>query len=792
METAIRVKADSKQVVRRLAAIEINNAEIKARLQAANVLRKGPISLASAADAAIEALAAARALSLKHAEELQALRASTSWRVTAPLRWVVELARVGRRARREATAATLLLPDTRPELQSVAEKTASLDAVEETQNDAPPTGSRSAPPPEVSLEPLKMPDLFALRGFRARARIAVVAHVWYPDSYQEILDAIENLSEDFDLFVTLVQAHSDHLQDAIKARFPDAHIWCFPNRGRDIMPFMSIAATGALAGYELICKLHTAGSPHHPEGGAQSRQRAAGILPDRNCVAKLIAAFDADPDLGIVAADGEVFEGEAFCGGDTGHFENLLSLLGWSLKQMTRLRFAGGSTYWLRPLLLRDLVGLALSPEAYEPEPVSADGALAPAMERLFSIACHSAGLRIELVSQVATTADEKQSTRAPAPRVVAFYLPQFHPIAENDQWWGRGFTEWTNVTKARPLFPGHRQPRLPGELGFTDLRLPETRAAQAALASTYGVSAFCYYYYWFGEGRRLLNRPLDEVLASGEPDFPFMICWANEPWSRNWDGENKEVLMAQDYPDGWIEAFARDLAPILRDPRYVRLDGPDHLPVLLIYRTLLVPEPAASMAALRTALRKLGAGEIHISAGWFSLRGDGALPEDPADLGCDSFFEFPPHNLPAVPATSTIMVPGMSGQIFDYVPTVDAALARLTTAPVAHGRHPGVMLGWDNTARRAAAAHVFRGATPCHFRRWLRGVVRQQQATAGSEERLIFVNAWNEWAEGTCLEPDQDFGRGWLEAVQSALGYRKRFFSEEKNQKTFVSPPLP
>jgi len=389
---------------------------------------------------------------------------------------------------------------------------------------------------------------------------------------------------------------------------------------------------------------------------------------------------------------------------------------------------------------------------------------LADVVEGAIGLACRSAGLRVEVAGTVLAAESAEGAAEGAIPGVVAFYLPQFHPIAENDAWWGAGFTEWRNVTQAGPSFPGHRQPRLPGELGFTDLRVAETRAAQAELAAAYGVSAFCYYYYWFGEGRRLLQRPLEEVLSSGEPAFPFMICWANEPWSRRWDGGRDDVLMAQDYAEGWEEDFAAEILPLLQDRRYVRLEG---RPVILIYRIMHLPSPAESMARLRSRLEALGVGAVHLGAGWFSLPGDAALPPEPSGVGCDSYFEFPPHRLPAVLEADPPV--SLEGPMFDYARTVDRAIAGLAERDDP-SLHPGVMMGWDNTARRGLAAHVYQGATPCQFRRWLRAVVRhEQKREAGG--RFVFVNAWNEWAEGTCLEPDRDFGRGWLEAVRSALG---------------------
>ena len=206
-------------------------------------------------------------------------------------------------------------------------------------------------------------------------------------------------------------------------------------------------------------------------------------------------------------------------------------------------------------------------------------------------------------------------------PKALAFYLPQYHPIPENDEWWGKGFTEWANVTKARPLFPGHYQPHLPGELGYYDLRVPEVREAQAELARTHGISGFVYYHYWF-HGRRLLERPFDEVLASGSPDFPFALCWANEEWTRNWDAQTGRVLMPQQFSEKDDLDHLRWLAKAFADDRYIKIDG---RPLMLVYRPMLLPDPKRTTdlwraggpeARLPRPLPRLG-GEPGWSAGW-------------------------------------------------------------------------------------------------------------------------------------------------------------------------------
>ncbi|WP_165694210.1 glycoside hydrolase family 99-like domain-containing protein [Teichococcus deserti] len=732
-------------------------------------------------------------------EELRQMRDSTFWRMTGPLRSAAGLLpqparRLGRggakllrwsltlqlrrrlRERRALlnSAATMALPAPEAPPASLSPPSLSPGSLPPA---SPPAGLTPARPALTGRMPaadevagMAWPDTFRLRGHQPAARIAVVLHLFYPELWEEFETALGALDEPFDLFVTLVQGHSEALQETILARYPAAVVLAFPNHGRDVYPFIALVNSGALFGYELICKLHSKRSLHRQDGDAWRRSLTAGLLRDRGHVRDILGAFRGDPDLGVVVARGNVV------GQDPEHWHSNLTHVHRLSERMgipplnEPRTFPGGSVYWIRPFLLRPIASARMTPGDFEAEPLPHDGTAAHAVERLIGLLCHDAGMRIAEEQEVAAPA-----IPAPAAKVdiVAFYLPQFHPIPENDRWWGAGFTEWSNATRAKPQFPGHRQPRLPGALGFYDLRLPQTRAAQAALARQHGVSAFCYYHYWF-DGQPLLETPIQAMLASGEPDFPFMICWANEPWTRNWDGLARDILMPQSYQPGWEAAFARDIAPLLRDRRYWRQGG---RPMLLIYRVMHMPRPVESMAALRQALREEGVGEVHLAAGWVAFTDDAALPEDPAALGLDSYFEFPPHRLSGareVTAERLAEGSGFQGQIYDYGSVVEGALAGLA-APVQGVRHRAATMGWDNTARRGARASILHGATPASFRRWLRGLVRDAAARPpapgeAGEGRLVFVNAWNEWAEGTTLEPDQDFGSGWLEAVSSAL----------------------
>ena len=359
--------------------------------------------------------------------------------------------------------------------------------------------------------------------------------------------------------------------------------------------------------------------------------------------------------------------------------------------------------------------------------------------------------------------------------RAIAFYLPQFHPIPENDAWWGRGFTEWTNVAKARPLFRGHYQPHLPADLGFYDLRVAESREAQADLAREYGITGFCYYHYWFS-GKRLLHRPFDEVLTSGRPDFPFCLCWANENWTRVWDGGDSEVLMEQTYSHEDDLAHIRWLARAFADPRYIRVENK---PLFIIYRAHKLPDIRKTTAIWRDECRRLGIGEV------FLCRVD--TPADtlpPSEVGLDAAVEFQPDfpNLGMLLSLRRLNLRQWRWNDFrfflrrkllddninvqNYRHLVSAMSRRIQPN---YPRFPCVTPSWDNSPRRRRNPIVFVGSSPKLFHHWLVETLAKLMKSRNTPH-ILFLNAWNEWAEGNYLEPDQRYGRSYLEALREAL----------------------
>ncbi|MEI7780929.1 MAG: glycoside hydrolase family 99-like domain-containing protein, partial [Planctomycetota bacterium] len=324
--------------------------------------------------------------------------------------------------------------------------------------------------------------------------------------------------------------------------------------------------------------------------------------------------------------------------------------------------------------------------------------------------------------------------------QAIAMYLPQFHRVPENDRWWGEGFTEWTNVRRGRPMYAGHHQPHVPHpDIGYYDLDDPTVLERQAAMAARYGIHGFCFYYYWF-DGRRILEKPIERMLRSGTPDFPFCFCWANENWTRTWDGLHRDVLLEQRHSPKGDARFLYDLLPALRDPRYIRIDGK---PLLLVYRSGLLHDAAATAGRWREIARREGLEGLHLASVQSFDK------DDPRSFGFDSAVQFPPlqiaaKNLAREPGFAA--AEGFRGAVHDYRDAVQSAVR----GP--RHRYPlfrGVMPSWDNTARRMERSTSWLNASPEHYGRWLRAAVEQTQREHPAGRQFVFINSWNEWAEG-------------------------------------------
>lgn len=357
----------------------------------------------------------------------------------------------------------------------------------------------------------------------------------------------------------------------------------------------------------------------------------------------------------------------------------------------------------------------------------------------------------------------------------IALYLPQYHEIPENNAWWGKGFTEWTNVKKKKPIFKDHYQPHIPLNNNYYDLSDHSVLVQQAKLAKDKGIYGFCFYHYWFN-GKLLLEKPLESLLGSKEPDFPFCLCWANENWTKRWDGQEKHVLMKQDYDLEDDRKHIRYLMSYFKDPRYIKVNGK---PLFLMYRCELHPNIQECTKIWQEEAKKAGLDGLYLVRMENFERG-----VDPRTYGFDAGMEFAPDVTLKGPKLlkknilkyrvnkflnnwGLIKRPEYENGIYDYSTLKDNMINR---ADRSYPYYRCVCPSWDNSPRRALNAILYKGATPALFKDWMRAMISYTKAHHSEEEQLLFVNAWNEWGEGCHLEPDEKWGYGYLDALKEEL----------------------
>lgn len=610
----------------------------------------------------------------------------------------------------------------------------------------------------------------------AQPRVVVVVHAYFTDLLPQLIASLRTIPVPFDLIVTNSSGSPLPLDVSGLDRLVKSVVIDVANQGRDILPLIEVVNADLLEPYELVLKVHTKKSvwreTHETLGGDGATWRDAmldDLVGSEERVTAILSAFAADPTLGLVSAN-ESLLGPEYWGGDEENTAALLRRLELELIP-DALQFAAGSMYWVRGFVLQGLRALDLIAEDFEEEAGQIDGTTAHAVERAIGILTREAGYRMAEVDEM-QHADVRGDAEYFAPdaarsarcRLVPFYLPQFHRFEENDRWWGRGFTEWSNVAAAKPVFHGHRQPMLPSDLGYYDLSSDAVRRDQYALARAAGVEGFMYYYYWFA-GRRLMDGPVNRLVKSDD-DAPFCIMWANENWTRRWDGSERDILIAQDYDEVPATQFIEDVLHLLKDPRYIRLDGK---PLIAIYRPTQIPDFERVLEYWRDVALKAGLGGLTILTVDVG-RGMQGIEGDPLNHGIDAYLEFAPHNRrwTSVLREQLSVDSRFQGNILSYASMAhDAELALL--APVDERRYPGVMVNFDNTPRRQWQPDLWYGANPYTFRRWLDAAV-SAVADRAPDHRLVFVNAWNEWAEGAVLEPSQRFGRSYLLATRDVV----------------------
>lgn len=617
---------------------------------------------------------------------------------------------------------------------------------------------------------------------QATSRIAVVLHAYYPDLLDPLIEDLEKLPVPFDVLVTNATGEELDAKRFSVGQADRVVVLPVENHGRDIAPLVWLVNAGYLDPYDLVLKIHTKRSDwraSHGElagtGSQWSEALRKALVGTPKNVERILQEFSRDPGLGCLTAPGNVVGPEHWGANEHG-VEELLKRLGLKIGYGD-LHFAAGSMYWIRGFVLQGLRALALGPEDFEDEAGQIDGTTAHALERIIGFVTEEAGYRISDTGALPAALSAKSvegsvaenrfmpgTTVGPAARVVPFYLPQFHPAEVNDRAWGHGFTEWANVAQGRRAFAGHNQPLVPSELGFYDLRLDQVRHQQLELEEYAGVAGLMYYYYWFS-GERVLDLPVQRLLSDSTLEQPFCLMWANENWTKTWDGRAEDVLLAQRYDEVGAEAFIDDVMPALLDHRYLRVDGKA---VLAVYRPAQIPRVAEVVETWRSRAREAGAGELLLLSVNTGKSFDG-LGEDYESFGFDGTMGFPPHGIPwtAQPTRDLKVDSTFLGRILSYRALARDALVQARTGD--SSAFPAVMVNFDNSARKTNQADVWYGSNPYTFRKWLAETVATV-ATRPASRRVVFVNAWNEWAESAVLEPTLRWGPTYLQAVRSVV----------------------
>lgn len=610
--------------------------------------------------------------------------------------------------------------------------------------------------------------------------IAVHLHLFHVEMLDDMAQRLAALPCAFDLFVSVPQ-DADHaaLQGRLTDLLPRAGqivVEPVPNRGRDLAP-MVVQFGARLSNYAIVGHFHTKRSPHNRKLSGWCEELLDHLLgPIGNGGGRLVHFFEAlQQRAKFIYPEGrtEFIKDRSGWADNLGLARDLLERhTQLSIDDFPVVEFPEGAMFWARGACLRPLLSLPLSFRDFPAEPIAPDGTLAHALERLILVLASpfdGVCLRLHRGDSIPdhrhheARIDFRPTLRHRDIKVLSYYLPQFHPIPENDAWHGQGFTEWTKVRAANPLFVGHYQQHIPHpDLGYYLLDGPDTLRKQADLMHQAGVHGQVFYHYWFG-GKLILEDPARTLLAHPDIDMPFCFCWANENWTRRWDGNESEILLAQNYSADDARAFIRYLIPFFKDPRHLRVEN---RPVLFVYRPSSIPEPQTYLNAWAEVCRAEGLEPPYVVA--VLTRG----ATHPADFGMDAGVERVLHDWTAGGA------PEIKGSLTPYAPINGSVLSYEDVAR--HYCHQtaqpdftyfrSLVPIWDNTARYGSEAYVVHGSTPERFQAWMEHLIQHAQQTLPEDRRFILVNAWNEWAEGAHLEPDSRYGYSYLNAVGRAL----------------------
>jgi lipopolysaccharide biosynthesis protein len=719
---------------------------------------------------------------------LEEIRQSTSWKVTSPLRYT-------KSCFAKARAVSAVLPDI-VERSGGLRKTAykAFRVVRKEgwsgvkvriicfvtgERDGQKTGS-------IDESKLSVVPYYIDPRFKANATpldsgsVAVHLHLYYTDMLGEMVEYLNNIPQKYDLFVSVSRSTDiANVRERLKTALLNVErviVEAVPNRGRDIAPLI-VQFGKRLSQYDIFGHFHTKKSPHN--------------LRLSDWCAKIFSQLMGPPKSGGGHVNGilELLQTDAKVVFPEGRADIVKDRSGWSanydlarilLQKYTELSiedfpgvdFPEGGMFWARGNVLRKMLELPLDYQDFPTEPIAADGTLAHALERLILVfASEHPGQCIKLHNgdsikdyrDYEHQQDYSEKIVHADVKVLSFYLPQFHPIPENDLWHGKGFTEWVKVSAANPLFRGHYQQHIPHEdIGYYLLDSAETLRLQAEQMRKAGVSGQIFYHYWFS-GKLILEEPAKLLLDTPDVPMPFCFCWANENWTRRWDGNESEILLGQNYSVEDAKDFIQYLIPFFNDSRYIKVEN---RPVLFIYRPSSIPEQENYLQIWEAECKKAGLAKPYVVA--VLTRG----ATNPHDFGMDAGVERVLHDW-----TDGAVSPindslhhhwPINGSVLPYDDVSSFYMQQNEKKDFTYFR--SLVPIWDNTARYGSEAYVVHGSTPKRFQEWMESLINYSNSALPADRRFVVVNAWNEWAEGAHLEPDSRYGYSYLNAVGRAL----------------------
>jgi len=611
--------------------------------------------------------------------------------------------------------------------------------------------------------------------------LAVHLHLHHIEALSELASYLDRLPVAFDLFVSVPEI-ADHtaIAEQLKQRIrkvTDIYVEGVPNRGGDIAPLI-VQFGSRLLKYDVVGHFHTKKTSDTEHLGTWCREILGLLIGTQEAQSKRVSHL-----LSLLRSGAKIVfpEGQNTYVKDASGWSGNLALAQLVLERNTSLLisdfpvvdFPEDSMFWAQTRCLREFLQLPLQYEDFPEELTSPGGTLADALQRLILVfASLHPGQCIRLhqhdsIRDYRWYEDREHFQRKlvkPNIRILSYYLPQFHPIPENDLWHGEDFTEWTKVRAANPLFLGHYQQHIPhSDLGYYTLNSPKILRQQADMMQSAGVQGQVFYHYWFS-GKLILEQPVKMLLDNPDIHMPFCFCWANENWTRRWDGNEEEILLRQSYSKDDAGAFIRYLIPFFSDQRYIRIDG---RPLLFVYRPTNIPDVGQYLDAWAAECESAGLPKPFVAG----VLTRGAV--NPDDFGMDAGVERVLHDWTggAVEDISPDLVPYRPLKCARVLPYAEVARHYRQSGkqkPFTYFR--SLVPNWDNSARYGRAGHLLHGSTPQLFQQWLEDSIQYTEATLPADRQFIIINAWNEWAEGAHLEPDRRFGYAYLNSVGRAL----------------------